>query len=96
MLQVIAVVAMLQGRVGQLDWRSLLASVLRVSVATVLMAMACLATLGFLDGGASLSERLMRVAGPVVASLVVYSLAARLLGIREVGVLIRGDEDQSN
>jgi hypothetical protein len=35
----------------------------------------------------------MRVALPVVASIVVYALAARLLGIREVGVLIRGDRN---
>ena len=95
MLQVIAVVAMLQGRMGRLDWRSLLSSVLRVGVASVLMAATCLATLSFFDGELGLGNRLMRVAGPVIASLVVYSFAARLLGIREFSVLIRGDEDQS-
>jgi hypothetical protein len=57
------------------------------------MAATCLATLSLIGNEAQTGERLMRVALPVVASIVVYALAARLLGIQEVGVLIRGDRN---
>jgi putative peptidoglycan lipid II flippase len=93
MLQILTVVALLQSRVGRLDWQALLSCVLRVGLASVCMAATCLATLSLIGNEAQRGERLMRVALPVVASIVVYALAARLLGIREVGVLIRGDRN---
>jgi putative peptidoglycan lipid II flippase len=94
-LQFLIAVYCVQARLGRLDWRSLLQSLMKTAVACVVMYAACRGTLEFFEVDATFTSRLLRVAVPFAAAVSVYFVTARLLGLREAGLLFRrssGDE----
>ncbi|MCA9069585.1 MAG: polysaccharide biosynthesis C-terminal domain-containing protein, partial [Planctomycetaceae bacterium] len=87
MVQVLLVTWAFQGQVGQLAWREFGRTLLRVIVATSLMALACYATIAGLKEW-DIASRFWNVLAPVVVSVVVYFVSARLLNLQELALLI--------
>jgi putative peptidoglycan lipid II flippase len=91
MVQVLTVTILYQQRVGRLDWPALFRTVFKTLVGTALMSLACL-FVGrqieplHLGRGAS-------VLLPVTAAISTYCLAAWLLGLKEIGLLLRRDRE---
>jgi putative peptidoglycan lipid II flippase len=88
----LALIAVMRRRWGRLGGRRVLASFARTTAATAAMAAAVLGVLhglgALLAGAAPTSRRLAVVVVCVVAGAAVYLLAARLLGMAELGELL--------
>ncbi|MFH1918394.1 MAG: murein biosynthesis integral membrane protein MurJ [Planctomycetota bacterium] len=82
-------------RKSRLDWPVLGATTVRTVLSTLLMAAAVVATLAVIPQVHGLLNELARVFGPVVAGVGVFLAAYRLLGGRELGILLRGVDEQS-
>jgi len=93
MIQVVLLLWAIQQRCGRLDWSRLAATVLRAGLATTLMAIVCTITLGLTDSADGIGLRVIRVGAPVLASMVVYYLAAGQLKLDEVQMLLRRRAD---
>ncbi|MFW6124985.1 MAG: murein biosynthesis integral membrane protein MurJ [Pirellulales bacterium] len=89
-VQVLALILVFSRREIGLRWRGLGATLWRTLAASAAMAAACWGTLQIMPRDDTLSGELLRVAAPLTASVVVYAVAFRLLGGRELGHLIRG------
>lgn len=76
----------LRHRIGAFDWQPIRRTLLRASVASAAMGLACLLALNQLEAVSS-GGRLLRVAVPVISGLAVYLAAARLLGLGELRLL---------
>jgi putative peptidoglycan lipid II flippase len=73
-----------------LDWPALAGTGLRALLATGAMTVAGLAALAAAPGGLSVPARLAQVAFPLLAAVGVYFAVYRLLGGRELGMLLSG------
>ena len=90
--QVTVVSALIQHRVGPLDWGSILRTLWKSLLATAAMAAACFIAFRFMPvGGSSLSARAVTLGVPLLASVAVYFAAAFGLGIAELQLLFRRD-----
>ena len=96
-LQVTLATWLIQQRIGGFEVRGLVSTIGRAVVATALMGTACVLTSTFLPIDNSLIQRFVAVFGPMTASIIVYLVAARLLGLREVELLFRrrASQDES-
>ncbi len=87
MLQVVLITWGFQWQVGHLEWRSLRRTILQSSMASLVMAIACLGSMMLLQEW-QVSSRLFNVAIPVGISMLTYFIAARLLKMTEFGILL--------
>ena len=95
MLQVAIVVWFIQQRIGPLDWPRLARTTFRAAVATGVMSLACWVTLHQLDPltpGDRLTDRLLRVFVPLLASVLTYLAAAKLLRMDEIWLLFKRNQ----
>ncbi|MEX0701171.1 MAG: murein biosynthesis integral membrane protein MurJ [Planctomycetales bacterium] len=92
-LQVALTIRLLHGRIGGLHWRPLIATTIRTALACAAMTAAVLGSLVIVDAVADSSGigRLVRVAGPLIAGIAAYFLAARLLRMEEPRLLLSGE-----
>lgn len=89
-VQMLGATWLLKGRTGSLNWPALWRTVVRVALATLVMSAVCLWTrqsFAVVDG--TMGERILAVMIPLAASLVTYFAAARLLGLNELGLLVK-------
>lgn len=84
--QAFVVVKMIDGRVGGIEWSSLISTVTKTLVATAAMAVGCVFALQWIGEDAS---RFIRLAGPVIVAIAVYIPASVLLGLNEWRNLLR-------
>jgi len=89
-VQVLLLLAIFSRRQSHVDWRALGANVGRTLAASGLMAAAGLAALGSIAPAPGLANELARVFVPIAVSVAVYWATYRLLGGRELGMLLRG------
>jgi peptidoglycan biosynthesis protein MviN/MurJ (putative lipid II flippase) len=89
-LQFALVAWLFQERVGRLDWRDLGRSTLQTCAATLAMSIVCVLVARQFPVGHTWGQRLASVFAPIAASLAVYFALARLMGMSEIGLLIRG------
>lgn len=89
MAQVLLVTWAFQGQVGRLEWRQLGRTLVRVTIATFVMALACHGTFAGLEEW-EITSRFWNVAAPFTVSVAVYFTAARFLNLRELALLIPG------
>ena len=90
-VQVLALMTVFSRRRSPLDWPSLAAVTVRTVVGTAVMAAAGYAALRLawqIAPGEGLSHELARVGLPFVVSVAVYGVVHRLLGGRELGMLL--------
>jgi putative peptidoglycan lipid II flippase len=88
-VQVLVLVAIFTRRHAPLDWRQLAATVARTILSTLLMGVAVSATLLWMPDAAGLMSQLLRVTAPIALGGAVYCGTYRLLGGRELGMLIK-------
>jgi len=91
-LQFALVAWLFQERVGRLDWRDLGRSTLQTCIATLAMSIVCMLVAWQIPAGHSWGQRLASVFAPIAASLAVYFALARLMGMSEIGLLVRGGQ----
>jgi putative peptidoglycan lipid II flippase len=89
MLQVVVAMWLIQHRVGGFNLAELSSTLMRAVLATALMGGACLVSCRFVPAGVSLAERAVAVFGPLLVSIAVYAVAARMLGLSELELLFR-------
>ena len=82
-VQVLAVAALLQKRVGNLHNADIRRTAIRTLFATALMSLACYATMQTLPTGSSVAMRLLRVFAPVLVSVAVFFGMSILLRLNE-------------
>jgi len=94
-LQFLLLAWLLQAHVERFDAGSISRTVAKTLAATGIMAIACVMTLSLFAESARVAGRLWRVVVPVAASLAVFGVAAKLLGLHEPWLLWRrsGDAD---
>lgn len=91
--QAFVVLLLVKQRVGNLDLRSCVVTLGKTALATVVMSAACVAVLAALPGSGSTLVQGTRLLAPFVASLVSYWCMSRVLGMREIDMLLkRGSE----
>ena len=90
MVQAVVLAAIFSKRRAPLGWQSLAAVVGRTLLATVAMAGVVIWSLRWTSTDADLVSQLVRVFVPIGLGGAVYCLAYRLLGGRELGMLLRG------
>ncbi len=91
-VQVLVLMLIFSRGKGPLGWYALAMTTARTSWATVFMAATCYATLGWISPADTLLNEFARVLVPISASMAVYCGVYRLLGGRELGMLIGGRE----
>jgi len=89
MLQVVVAMWLIQHRVGGFNLSELSSTLVRAGTATALMGGACVISCQFVPAGVSLAERAAAVFGPLIVSVAVYMIAARMLGLSELELLFR-------
>ncbi|MBN1395897.1 MAG: murein biosynthesis integral membrane protein MurJ [Pirellulales bacterium] len=89
-IQTFVLAAIFSRRRAKLQWRPLAATVARTLAAAVPMAIVVLYSLQWTPTDAELTGRLIRVLLPIAAGGAVYCMAYRLLGGRELGMLLKG------
>ncbi|MBN1909908.1 MAG: murein biosynthesis integral membrane protein MurJ [Pirellulales bacterium] len=87
-VQVVALVVLFSKRKSPLDWPILLVTIGRTLASTALMVTAGWVTLGRIAPDGTLVGQLLRVGAPLAVSLAVYTVVYRLLGGREIGMLL--------
>ena len=93
-VQVLVMMLIFSRRKGPLGWSALGATAARTVPATLLMAAAGYAALGLIAPADGLTGELARVLLPLLASVVVYCVTYRLLGGRELSILVKGVSDE--
>lgn len=88
-VEVLVFLQLLGRRLGPLDRAAIGRVAARVVFASALMVLACLAVLSAGPAGPSLLDRLVRVAAPFVSGIAMYAAACWVLGIRELGEVLR-------
>ena len=86
-VQVFGLVWVFTGRAGALDGSALWRTHRLTFIATLLMAMACYATMRWFPVGTTFSSRLAAVMYPALASLATYLLSAKFFGSEELKLL---------
>jgi putative peptidoglycan lipid II flippase len=79
---------LLQGHVGQLDWRKLAVTMARTLAATAAMAAGCLTAIRFFPFDDNPLQQMLSLIVPVGTGIVVYLAAARLVKLDEPGWLL--------
>ena len=95
-LQVIVLALVFSRRHVALLWKSLAATVARSLVATAVMTVVTLATLGVMPEGGGTLLRALRVGMPLALGMLVYLLCIRLLGGSELRFLRLRDKPAAN
>ena len=90
-VQVMIVTALLQSRIGGLDWQAFRLTLFRAIAATLAMSAVCLGVLNQFEPGESLTQRLLQMLVPLTASMLTYFAVAKILGMTEVWMLLRRD-----
>jgi len=93
-VQVLVLVTIFACRHAPLQWRKLAAAVARTLLAAAAMAAAVWWVAGCLPNDQRLADRLVQVGAPILAGMAVYAGAYRLLGGRELGMLLDGKSDE--
>ena len=85
-----ALLALLRGRLGRIDFRRLVRSVTLITVASAITAGAAFAVWYLLDRalGRDFAAQLVSVGGALVTSIAAYLVSCRLLGVRELQALL--------
>lgn len=89
LLQVTLTMAFLGQRVGGFDWRSLWPTLWRSLTAAGMMAVACLLVINWLSQFSGLGGKLLTLGVPAIVGVLVYGIAARCLGLKEVDEMLR-------
>lgn len=89
-VQVVILTVVFSRRRADLHWRSLTVVIARTIAATVVMAAAVLFSLQWTPTGAAFISQLIRVFVPIGLGGALYCLTYRLLGGRELGMLLKG------
>ena len=89
-VQICILATIFSRRRASLGWRSLAVTAARTLAASAAMAAVVLALLQCTPTGAALTSQLIRVAVPIALGGAAYCLLYRLLGGRELGMLLRG------
>jgi putative peptidoglycan lipid II flippase len=89
MIQVAAATWLIQQRIGRFEWRGIAGVIARAAVATTAMSIVCWWTIGRFPDGDGLLPRVLQVAVPLLASILVYFFMAWLLGLKECWMLFR-------
>ena len=89
--QSVALFLLFARKYGYFDFRSFFLSIGRAGIASCLMAVAVAMTMKMLPGQDSLSDVIHIVSGTVIGAFVFFTVH-RILGGRELGILIRGRE----
>ncbi|MCE5301623.1 MAG: murein biosynthesis integral membrane protein MurJ [Planctomycetaceae bacterium] len=89
-VQTLVLMAVFSRRYARLGWRELAANVARSAAATAAMAVAVYGTLGYFPNGGRLVDQVVQVGVPLVVGAAVYCGTYRLLGGRELGMLLHG------
>ncbi len=92
-VQVLVLMLIFSRRKSRLQWLSLGRTALQTLLATALMAAAGYAVLAQIAYHEGLPGEILRVLLPLGASVAVYCTAFRLVGGRELGLLVRGASD---
>ncbi|REK20119.1 MAG: murein biosynthesis integral membrane protein MurJ [Planctomycetota bacterium] len=87
-VQCILAAVMLQQRTGSLDWAAIASTGGKTLLATLLMTAACVVVRPSLTTSATIADRLVAVAAPMIAGAAVYLAAARAVRLREPWTLI--------
>jgi len=88
-MQMLLTVYQWNQHVGPLHWREIGRTFRKGILATVLMALACLASMAFIPSPESLGARLVGLAVPCLVGVVTYAIVARCLGLREFEDFLR-------
>ncbi len=88
-VQVVVLLLVFSRRAGRLRWPELAATAARTLAATAVMTALCLAVLQFVSPAKGIGNELVRVFLPMTAGAAVYVVVFRLLGGRELGLLLR-------
>jgi putative peptidoglycan lipid II flippase len=91
MAQVAAVTWLLQSRLGRFDWKRIRGTLLKAGFATCVMGAACYALLGLTSSVGGFRGQLLAVFVPLLTSVAIYFLIARLIGLDDVWLLFRRD-----
>jgi putative peptidoglycan lipid II flippase len=94
-VQVMIVTALLQSRIGGLDWQAFRLTLFRAIAATLAMSAVCLGVLNQFEPGESLTQRLLQMLVPLTASMLTYFAVAKILGMTEVWLLFRRDQQST-
>jgi putative peptidoglycan lipid II flippase len=86
--QIFCLVWLIQRRVGQLDWRRLMATAARTVLATGLMSACCAGAMLLLPFGDGRWQQILSVFGPVTLGIASFFAAARLTGLVELNWLL--------
>ncbi len=89
-VQVIVTVAIFSRRRARLSWRPLAAVAVRTVAASALMAGIVLVALRYTPTDIALSSQLIRVFTPILLGAAAYCLTYRLLGGKELSMLLKG------
>lgn len=87
--QFLAAVWCLQANLGQMNWRSVTVSLVKVAVASLVMTGLTLTSLELLPETGGTLSRLLRVMFPLVCAIITYFIFAYLLGVAELADLFR-------
>ena len=87
-LQVGLLVAAYQRQLGLLELSDVKRTAIRTVLVSAVMAACCWLTMRWLPPGESMLTRTLAVVGPVAASVSIYLVAARMIGLREPFVLL--------
>ena len=90
-IQCLAVLWLLQKRIGRIDVASCWSTLLKTFAASAVMSAACLLSLNAMAGGESFVLRGIRLVVPVAVSLVTFWLMSRVLRMPEVDMLLKRD-----
>jgi putative peptidoglycan lipid II flippase len=95
-IQVVCLAWLIQKRVGRLDWLRLARTAAKALLATGAMSAVCLAALQYVPAGpGALGEGVTLVVG-ILLALLAYFAAARWLGIEELGLLFKKDQEPAD
>jgi putative peptidoglycan lipid II flippase len=89
-VQTLILIAIFSRRHAALQWRPLFATVARTICATLAMACAVLVSMGWMPASDTLMYRVVQVSVPICLGAAAYCVSFRLLGGRELGMLISG------
>jgi len=88
-VNVLVIAYLFQKRIGQLDWMGIMTTIFKSLLATVLMSAGCLWTLSRFPLHASFGERSMQVFVPLIISILIYAVLAKLLRMDELLLLVQ-------
>lgn len=89
MLQFVVTTILLQSHVGRFDWHSFGVTLAKTILAGGLMAAVCVGVMSSLGAGDTFAARVVQVVGPLLAGVVTFAFAARVLGLQEPWLIFR-------